>query len=232
MTITKELLLSLKLISIDITLPAQEIPVFLNKQNGELWSINLSGQLELDKQSTVILKFNFENYTSSCTFVIIEKGVDFLTVKKPNIINDPYISSMINALNAIETNDEKYGRRKEQRIPIGKINAGKFGLHKPEQQIIIEAKKYVNTCAIVDVSIHGIQIVTPYVSSIIQNINNFNIMITFDSPYQQLLLDVHKVYIRLNKINDNVYACISCQILEPINYLWKDRIIKLIENFD
>ena len=41
MTITKELLLSLKLISIDITLPAQEIPVFLNKQNGELWSINL-----------------------------------------------------------------------------------------------------------------------------------------------------------------------------------------------
>ena len=107
-----------------------------------------------------------------------ETGEDFIIVNKPERNDDMILQQFIQQLNKIEYNNEKYGRRKEERIRIGLEKYKDFNLSKPEQTIIIEENRYINQCAIVDVSLHGIQIVTPYMKPI-EKTNNFFISVSF-----------------------------------------------------
>ena len=98
----------------------------------------------------------------------------------------------------IEKNDEKYGQRKEPRIKIGIKYSQDFGLKSPEQIFVLERERYSGPCAIVDASIHGVQILAPY-SAILRNINNFNMLIAFSNPNQHIIvshpcraLDIHQ----------------------------------------
>lgn len=232
MTISKELLKNEKLVCIDI--PTEDLDQYkgdiivnLFRQNKEEWYIKPSVKLDLAVNSMVDFSFIFDGHTGNARLKILEAGEDYYVIKKPDSIEDEYIAKLVYKLNNAEKNDEEYGRRKEPRIKIGVNKYKEFGLGKPEQRIILEAERYTNICALADVSMHGIQIVTPY-SVKIKDINNFYIMLNFEEPNQNIIIDVHKVYMKLNKINDNVYANICCQILEPINYIWKERIISLI----
>lgn len=228
MTINKELCNKLQLINSDLLMNDREILCYLEKQNKEKWTFHTSTELELNKdQKTIIVKMNYVNYITKFTGTILEAGNDYIVLCKPQDSQDPYIKDTIEALDKIEKNDEKYGQRKEQRIKIGIKKSKDFGLKSPEQVFVLERERYSGPCAIVDASIHGVQILAPY-SSILRNINNFNMLISFENPNQHIILDLHKVNIKLTKNNDKTYANISCQIMEPISYIWKERLIKLL----
>lgn len=228
MTITKELSNKLNLINSDLLLNDKEILCYLEKQNAENWTFHISTELELNKdQKTLIIKMNYVNYTTNFTAKIIETGKDYIVVQKPTNPKDPFLKDTLDTLEKIEKNDEKYGQRKEPRIKIGIKYSQDFGLKSPEQIFVLERERYSGPCAIVDASIHGVQILTPY-SAILRNINNFNMLISFSNPNQHIILDLHKVNIKLTKNNEKTYANISCQIMEPISYIWKERIINLL----
>lgn len=231
MTLNKELCNKLQLINSDLILNDKEILCYLEKQNKEKWTFHTSTELELDKdQKTIIVKMNYVSYITKFSGTILEAGNDYIVLRKPQDSQDPYIKDTIEALDKIEKNDEKYGQRKEQRIKIGIKKSKDFGLKSPEQVFVLERERYSGPCAIVDASIHGIQILTPY-SSILKNINNFNMLLSFENPNQHIILDLHKVNIKLTKSNDKTYANISCQIMEPISYIWKERIIKMLTRY-
>lgn len=228
MTINKELCNKLQLINSDLLINDREILCYLEKQNKEKWTFHTSTDLDLDKdQKSIIVKMNYVNYITQFTGTILEAGNDYIVICKPTDSQDPYLKDTIEALDLIEKNDEKYGQRKERRIKIGIKKSKDFGLKSPEQVFVLERERYSGPCAIVDASIHGVQILVPY-SSILRNINNFNMLISFENPNQHIILDLHKVNIKLTKNNDKTYANISCQIMEPISYIWKERLIKLL----
>ncbi len=228
MTITKELLCQLHFISMDLILGNQDYLVSLFRQNNDEWELKLSNKLELKNIQTVTLKLIFDDYQTECSVLIKETGEDFIIVNKPERNDDMILQQFIQQLNKIEYNNEKYGRRKEERIRIGLEKYKDFNLSKPEQTIIIEENRYINQCAIVDVSLHGIQIVTPYMKPI-EKTNNFFISVSFINPSETIIINLHKVYTRLTKINNRIYANLSCQILEPVNYIWKERVINIIQ---
>lgn len=230
MTISKELLENYKLISINICIYNKDIMTTFCRQNNNEWTFKLSENLD-KKINTIILKFNFENYITQATVEVLEIGEDYIITKKIINSEDEKLNNFIQKLNEIENNNEKYGRRKEERIDIGDKNYRLFGLEKINQQLIVQSEKIITNCVLADVSFHGIKIITPY-NQVIPKLNNFTLFISFNNPIENVYIEVHKVYINLNKINEHTYASISCQILEPVNYVWKERIIKLIEKIE
>ena len=65
---------------------------------------------------------------------------------------------------------------------------------------------------------------------LLENNDDYIIQVSFSSPEQNILLQAHKVHIKLNHTENRTFATISCQLLEPINYIWKERVIKLLES--
>ena len=60
--------------------------------------------------------------------------------------------------------------------------------------------------------------------------DSFNVMLNFVNPEQTIVLKCHKVHAQLKKTESKIYARISCQLLEPIHFAWKERVIKLLES--
>lgn len=85
-------------------------------------------------------------------------------------------------------------------------------------------------CAVVDASIHGICIITPCTDQRMRDCDSFNVMLNFVNPEQTIVLKCHKVHAQLKKTESKIYARISCQLLEPIHFAWKERVIKLLES--
>ena len=78
-------------------------------------------------------------------------------------------------------------------------------------------------------SLHGICIITPFYNDFSKKLDNFIIQVSFSNPEQNVLLQAHKVHTKLNHSENKTFATISCQLLEPINYIWKERVIKMLE---
>ena len=85
-------------------------------------------------------------------------------------------------------------------------------------------------CAVVDASLHGICIITPCSDHRMKDCDSFNVMLNFVSPEQTIVLKCHKVHAQLKKTESKIYARISCQLLEPIHFAWKERVITLLES--
>ena len=137
--------------------------------------------------------------------------------------------NLLELLSRLDLQDEKYGRRKEPRIKLGKEKSLLFGLSSAEQKLFSKSAKIIQPCAIIDASIHGICVITPYENPAFKNIENFNIHLSFINPEQTVILQAHKVSSKINDTQNKVFSTISCQLLEPINYIWKERVIKMIE---
>ena len=90
--------------------------------------------------------------------------------------------------------------------------------------------KIQQPCAVVDASIHGICIITPCTDQRMKDCDSFNVMLNFVNPEQAIVLKCHKVHAQLKKTESKIYARISCQLLEPIHFVWKERVIKLLES--
>ena len=115
-------------------------------------------------------------------------------------------------------------------IAIGKLNAQLFGLQTLEQKILTGERTH--PCVIIDASLHGLCIITPFNNDISKKLDNFVIQVFFSNPEQNILLQAHKVHTKLKHTENKTFATISCQLLEPINYIWKERVIKMLETIE
>ncbi len=231
MNITKEILDWQNISSIIIKKNQIDIMSFLTKSNNEKWTLAFLQKQEFFKNEKITIQLNFINSESEdFTALILESGEDYCDIKiiPETMKRNSFI--FYETLIELEEKYLKYGRRKEERMEIGKRNAKIFGLDKPQQTIFVNEIKKQQPCAIVDASIHGICIITPFSDSRLKECDSFNLFLTFENPKQNILLRLHKVHTQLKKTNNKVYAKISCQLLEPIHFAWKDRVINLIKN--
>ena len=233
MTITKEFLIDSGIISMNIIKYVFNINCILIKSEKNTLLFNYSGTESFYKNDKVFLNILYKGTsgipeTSKTELLVTEAGRDY--IQTDIITADDFFSEFQKKLSFLEYQDEKYGRRKEPRISVGKNNFEAFGLTSVEQKIFSETARIIQPCAILDVSFHGICIITPFENKAFKNIENFNIHLSFLNPVQTVILMAHKVHSKLKSTEDNnVFATISCQLLEPINYIWKERVIKILE---
>ena len=81
---------------------------------------------------------------------------------------------------------------------LTKNNYKNFGLSSAEQKIFSKTAKIIQPCALLDVSVHGICIITPFENPAFKNIENFHLQLSFSNPEQTVILQCHKVHTRLN----------------------------------
>ena len=76
---------------------------------------------------------------------------------------------------------------------------------------------------------HGICIITPFDNPIFKTLENFSIQLSFNNPEQTVILQCHKVHTKLSNTEHRVFSTLSCQLLEPIHYAWKERVMQMLE---
>ena len=231
MNITKELLNHLQVNTIFITYENVDYQCFFIKKVLKNWVLKLPDfdtKFIIGNQVKINVLFE-DKIVESVNARITDFGVDYCVAELNQVSGSEKIAKILSRLNELESRDELFGRRKEKRIKVGVKNWEIFGLSGPEQMVYIPSLKIQLPCAIYDVSIHGICIVTVFSPSTIKFFDNFNIIVTFAKPeFTKVTLQAHKVHIRLNRVGDKIFASLSCQLLEPINFLWKEKVIELI----
>ena len=158
---------------------------------------------------------------------ILEIGIDYVIVNITQASDT--INKLLELLSVLSKREEKYGRRKEPRIRINKENYQDFGLSTLEQKIFSKTAKIIQPCALLDISVHGICIITPFENPAFKKLDNFHIQLSFVNPEQSIILQCHKVHLKLNSTENRIFASISCQLLEPVHYVWKERVGKFME---
>lgn len=230
MNIIKELLDSLGVVSSVLVSGGTDNMCFISRQSDSQWNLRLQAKPEnLHEGDRALLIISFtDSVREENEVTVTELGEDYCSVTIPGNQENRKTLYLVRKFRDLEYKDEQFGHRKETRIAIGKENAAAFSLVKPEQQFYLPTIKNVQPCVIKDASIHGICVITPYVNEI-RNSDIFNVVVNFRNPQENVLLKIHKVHIRLNKTSENnIIATLSCQLLEPIHYAWKERVIALL----
>ena len=228
MNITKEHLASLGIISMALSVEGTSVLCFIRRHKTDEWLISVGGILAVKKGKRAVLFINFKDSgVHSYECIILDSGEDWVLVTPPVIENDIYLKDLYTSMCRMEQLDEEYGRRKEERIIIGKQRYKEFGLDTPEQKAIVGVASM--PCAIVDASIHGVCVITPYHPSYARGFDKFTVRLDFLKEGVTRLL-VHKVHLQLSGVTERTYAKVAGQLLEPIPYVWKQRVVSLLEN--
>ncbi len=229
MNITKELLDYLGIISLCIKLGEKDYICFLTKQINGNWIINTQSDLNVKEGETIKVQINYKDNLPAVTeALIILKDCEILTVSLPAVFNSSKIEKTFNDISLLEQKENKFGRRKEERIKIQKENSKDFMLKNIEQQLLLE--KQILPCALVDVSLHGICLIAPYSVFYAKEFENFKVRLNFTDCTMPVIILCHKVHSRILKTSfDKTFISLSCQLLEPIHFEWKKHIISLLE---
>lgn len=233
MNITKELLESMGIVSMSLSNGREDFLCFPRKTDGKMMEFSIlnserfSACGNMEFRATVKTKESVK--ICAAEIEVEESGVDWCLGRVSQIFSTE-MEKLLEKFSEMEYRDNKYGRRKEIRVPIGKGNYAAFGLSSLEQTLFITGLKFAQPCAVIDVSIHGIKIITTVrTNAVYKNLENFNIKISFVSPNETAILKAHKVHSKLDKAGEKFFATYSCQLLEPIHHVWKERVIKMIE---
>lgn len=235
MKITKELLEHLNVVSISLQNKDKNILCFLERIENNFWTFQITEKPDsLDKKVIFSVHFVNDDIIYDLRAILLDSGENWLKVEltQENIL-DTKLVTLLQELSKMENRFEQFGRRKEERIKIGKYNAAEFGLTKLEQNIFLHGIKVIQPCVILDVSVHGICIITPETPAIRNLENNILcIKILFENPTQTVILKAHSVYSKLNKTENKNYLTLCCQLLEPIHFAWKERVISMVSKID
>lgn len=147
----------------------------------------------------------------------------------PKATADRRVQSFIDMLDVHDKRDMQYEKRKESRIIVGKSNSSAFGLVSPQQTLFVHDIYAHQPCAIVDASIHGICIITLHTNNIEDERAMLHIKLHFKLPEQHIILRCQRVHTRRIEPGKNTYAMISCRIVEPIHFIWKERVMHFME---
>lgn len=232
MNITKDLLNYFGIISVSIKIQDSDIICFLTKQIENTWIIDTKYD-EIAKNQNIEIKINFKDSNPEIIkTVVIEKEKNLISVRLPqNFTNQQKKVEMVFLrINELEQKDKKFGRRKEERIKITKANCSNFMIKSIEQELIL--KNQILPCAIIDVSIHGICIITQYSPFFSKELDNFKVRLSFTDYTSPVIIQCHKVHARLAKTKSKDYITLSCQVLEPIHFEWKNHVISILEQLE
>lgn len=230
MNITKELLEHLKISSIIIRKDGEDIMCFLTRCTSAVWTLAILQPHDFALNERVCIQITFsDGCTESFPAPVLDSGEDFCEVEMSLADVTEKTRQLFSSIRTLDERYIKYGRRKEVRVEIGKRNSALFGLSSPQQTVFISGIKMQQPCVIVDASIHGICIITPYADQRMKDCDRLNVMLNFVRPEQNIVLQCHKVHAQLKKTDSKTYAQISCQLLEPIHFAWKERVIALLE---
>jgi hypothetical protein len=229
MKITKELLEHLKLKSITIRNGQADTLCFLERIEKEIWTFSLPEKIEFQQGEQTFLQVNFhEEEGSVLKAKILDFGEDWCELQPEVETTNTRLKTFLTMLSGMEEKYESFGRRKEERIKIGKERFGDFGLSSLKQNLFLQGVNMIQPCVVLDASVHGICIITMKTPAV-QKEENFCIKLDFSEPNESIILKAHKVYTRLNKTEDKIFATLSCQLLEPIHFAYKNRVISMIE---
>ncbi|MBD5448050.1 MAG: hypothetical protein HDR32_10050 [Treponema sp.] len=230
MKITKELLEHLKVMSISLKDNGADILCFLERIEKGLWTFSLPQKIDFRKDSKAAFQISFDRDASPAVLpiTVVDSGEDWANVIPTARNVEPRLSAFLKAITGMEEKYESFGRRKEERIRIGKEKAAEFGLSALEQSIFLQGVKCIQPCVVLDASIHGICVITPETPAV-RNEENFCIRLGFKKPEQTIILKAHRVYSRLNKTGQKTFMTLSCQLLEPVHFAWKERVIAMLE---
>ena len=240
MKITKELLEYLNISTMTISGSASEDLCVLSKVTGKDWFLNITYPMKYFSEENISLKINFANETEKKTSIIKsgriiapikELGDNWISIDIEKCRADKEASNVIDTLNKLVFNDEKYGRRKENRYEIGTKNFKNFSMNSAEQMIYLKTAKITLPCAIKDISLHGMCIICPD-SIALDRESTIIVRICFNEPEQSTLLTGHKVFIKKISTKSKKYAVISLQLLEPVHFVFRQRLIEYIQKTD
>ncbi len=233
MNITKELLESLGVVSMSLSNGKEDFLCFLRKTDGKTMEFSILNPERFSAAGKMEFRATFKKHDAvkACAseLEVLDSGEDWCVGTVARIFDDE-MNSLLTKLFEMECRDEKYGRRKETRVSIGKANYAAFGLSSPEQSLFVKGMRFSQPCAVLDASIHGIQVITPIRSNGgFKTLEDFAIKISFVDPDETAMLKAHKVHSRLDRAGEKFFVTYSCQLLEPIHHVWKERVIKMLE---
>lgn len=227
MKITRELLEHFQVCSILVSdLDGKEHLAYFEKYENKCWSLYIPDKIT-PVHEELLLQINFRNDKNIVfTAAVIEYSDNLCTLRIPESIDNVQFQDMIQSLYDIEYTDKLYGRRKEPRLKIGKEKYLEFGLETIQQQVVYNGTSLCQPCVIIDASVHGICLMTPYIPE--ETYDFFFVRIKFTDPDQDITLQLHKVNIRVTDTDGCCIATVSCQILEPIHFVWRNRVYSLL----
>ena len=229
MKITKELLEHLKITDFSIQSGGENVLCFLERIDKGRWTFSITEKLVLSINKKISFLINFYEYEpAELTATVIDSDENWCVVIPETDSCSERLREFLLMISKTEEKYESFGRRKEARIKIGKEKSTEFGLSSLKQTLFLSGAKFLQPCVILDASVHGICIITQD-SPALKNEENLCIKITFQNPAQTVILKAHKVYSRINKTDVNSFLTLSCQLLEPIHFAWKERVIFMIE---
>lgn len=233
MNITKELLESLDVVSMSLSNGNEDFLCFLRKIDGNKMEFSILNPERFSAAGKMEFRTTFKKHdavkVSASELEILDSGEDWCVGTVTRFFDDE-INLFLTRLFEMECRNEKYGRRKEVRISIGKANYAAFGLSSPEQTLFVKGMRFSQPCAVLDASIHGIQVITPIRSNGgFRALEDFAIKLSFVNPDETAMLKAHKVHSRLDRAGEKFFATYYCQLLEPIHHVWKERVIKMLE---
>ena len=218
MTISNDIMKYLRIDSISIFQDEKDFLCALTKFEDGIFTFSFPENIQLAPNSQFVLKIKYQDHDETENCYVTDMGVNYFssTMKGSNLEKQLF---------TMEEKKQRYGRRKEPRISVNVANVKQIGLSRIDHKLILSSSQK-QPCAIVDMSIHGICIITYYTKDL-QNKELYQLLIT--TTTKQFILNLHKVHSKLTKVSKNTFAYISCQLLEPINYEWQNLIISYLE---
>lgn len=236
MHISREFLDSLGIVSVQISASGKDALCVLRSYKSELLELSFQQDAPVRAGGKLSLRIlsntGGQQNISETECMVGEAGNGWCSVSLPENASGIF-AALSSRLSEMECLDEKYGRRKEMRCGIGKKMFREFGLSSPQQKLFMRDPLFVQPCAILDVSLHGVKIITKFENRRMTQAEIFSLRVVFENPGEAVVLNCHKVHARVVLSRSGTpFAQLSCQLLEPVHYIWKERCIKLLQRME
>ncbi|MBO4704846.1 MAG: hypothetical protein J5647_03815 [Spirochaetaceae bacterium] len=223
MKVTREMTNRLGIRSMTIDTGDGDAACILEKIKEGMWHIRHTQGREYDLDGkTLMFRLGTQKTVEEGTIRIIS-GDDGLLVAEPPEGGDE-ITRITRKLMEYETN-EKFERRSESRVKVGITGARQFGLDNPQQYVI--SGKDALSCVLVDVSVHGVQLLMENCRSV-ESSQIMKLKVSFESPSEEIIMSINKVYSHCRTADGRTWAYVSCQILEPVHFVWRERVLAML----
>ncbi len=238
MKITKEMLEHFHIKSFTCKNQNSDLLCFLERFENKILTFTFPAEINFQKGTELEFSVNCDDDRNSSELdaALLDFGTNWCNVREKTLmLKDPNsgggtndVDNFLMFLSNLEQKYQHFGRRKEERIRIGKEKFKEFGLMRLEQTVFIKDAEVAQPCVVLDASIHGIRIITAQTPAL-NRTDTFGIKLVFSSPEQNVILKAHKVYENITKAENKSFVTLSCQLLEPVHFIWKDKVIKMIE---
>ena len=223
MKVTKEMTDRLGIRSMTIRTEEGDAACCLVRIKEGLWYIRHTPSLVSDMNGREC-PFVIGTSGDSLDGTVIVRGQDGDTLVTEPPVGGEGMGVIVKRLSEYERNED-YERRQEKRVKVGIDGAPAFGLKAPEQYVLTESGEL--PCVIVDVSVHGVQLLMESCRALASS-PILRLKVSFSSPADEIIMSLNKVYAHGKEAGGKVWSYVSCQILEPVHFVWRERVLAML----